>query len=72
LDAGTFSPAHPNLLVACKRDKSAIFVRIAFLEVPIYLVYIETSIRSGPNGSGNRAGDAIGALKVKTFDVQEH
>jgi hypothetical protein len=46
-------------------------VPIAFLEVPIYLVYIETSIRSDPNGSGNRAGDAIGALKVKTFDVQE-
>ena len=45
-------------------------MRIAFLEVPIYLVYIETSIRSDPNGSGNRAGDAIGALKVKSFDVQ--
>jgi hypothetical protein len=54
-----------------KLRQSVTPVPIAFLEVPIYLVYIETSIRSDPNGSGNRAGDAIGALKVKTFDVQE-
>jgi len=65
------NPEYRHLQWLLRGVEVATLRRLRFLEFLVYLVYIETSIRSDPNGSGNRAGDANGALKVKTFDVQE-